>query len=43
MQMDAGGRGIAEIRTAIEGKYAPHFRTMTPTPAPPPRAPAGKR
>ena len=34
MHMDAAGQGIAAIRAAIERKYAPHFRTMTPTPPP---------
>jgi len=30
--MDAAGRSVSEIRSAIERTYSPRFPTMTPTP-----------
>jgi len=38
MQMHGAGASVSQIRSAIEGKYRPHYDTMTPTPP----APAGK-
>jgi hypothetical protein len=32
MQMHASGASAGAIRSAIEGKYLPQYRTMTPTP-----------
>jgi len=35
MQMHASGAGAADIRAAIEKKWAPNYPTSTPTPAVP--------
>jgi hypothetical protein len=32
MQGYSSGASLATIRAGIEGKYRPHFPTMTPTP-----------
>jgi hypothetical protein len=35
MQMHNAGSSVAQIRSAIEGTYRPHYDTITPTPLPP--------